>query len=260
MRITSLPTVCAMPGFCHGHGDKRDSTSLSIQDRDQGGLLVTCFVGCDRQTIIAALERDTGLTIWQAWTPTGATQGRFSRLAGVGGGTRTPKTTPAAAPDGGHGPDPDGPGGLAERRYCQGQRNRPSGLALAQHAESLEAGVSPAVVPPLAAGLGALAGQGAAHRRRFHRRPGGSTPGSVLPALPSTGPGLCRRSTPSTATRPESRSWTRTPAAMRCAESSLWAAFPAALDTSTITSASSLTCPGDPSTAPRFLRTWANGV
>ena len=70
-------------GFCHGHGDKRDSTSLSIQDRDQGGLLVTCFVGCDRQTIIAALERATGLTIWQAWTPTGATQGRFPRLAGV---------------------------------------------------------------------------------------------------------------------------------------------------------------------------------
>ena len=53
-------------GFCHGHGDKRDSASLSIQDRDQGGLLVTCFVGCDRQTIIAALERATGLTIWQA--------------------------------------------------------------------------------------------------------------------------------------------------------------------------------------------------
>ena len=75
----------AARGFCHGHGDKRDRTSLSIQDRDQGGLLVTCFVGCDRQTIIAALERDTGLTIWQAWTPTGATQGRFSRLAGVGG-------------------------------------------------------------------------------------------------------------------------------------------------------------------------------
>ena len=70
-------------GFCHGHGDKRDSTSLSIQDRDQGGLLVTCFVGCDRQTIIAALERATGLTIWQAWPPAGATQGSFSRLAGV---------------------------------------------------------------------------------------------------------------------------------------------------------------------------------
>ena len=30
-------------------------------------------------------------------------------------------------------------------------------------------------MPPLAAGLGALAGQGAAHRRRFHRRPGGAT-------------------------------------------------------------------------------------
>ena len=29
-------------------------------------------------------------------------------------------------------------------------------------------------MPPLAAGLGALAGQGAAHRRRFHRRPGGA--------------------------------------------------------------------------------------
>ena len=159
----------------NGHGDKRDRTSLSIQDRDQGGLLVTCFVGCDRQTIIAALERDTGLTIWQAWTPTGATQGRFSRLTGVGGGAPEPrKQRQRRPPDGGHGPDPDGPGGLAERRYCQGQRNRPSGLALAQRAESLEAGVSPAVVPPLAAGLGALAGQGAAHRRRFHRRPGGA--------------------------------------------------------------------------------------
>ena len=76
-----LPSPC----WVSGHGDKRDRTSLSIQDRDQGGLLVTCFVGCGRQTIIAALERDTGLTIWQAWTPTGATQGRFSRLAGVGG-------------------------------------------------------------------------------------------------------------------------------------------------------------------------------
>ena len=29
-------------------------------------------------------------------------------------------------------------------------------------------------MPPLAAGLGALVGQGAAHRRRFHRRPGGA--------------------------------------------------------------------------------------
>ena len=119
-------------------------------------------------------------------------------------------------------------------------------------------------MPPLAAGLGALVGQGAAHRRRFHRRPGGAPlplrlfvesvlavsqqdrrsgkptdlnislrellsrlyPGQRTPRPTEYGPGLCRRSTPSTATRPESRSWTRTPAAMRCAESSLWAAFP----------------------------------
>ena len=65
----TAPAATESGGFCHGHGDKRDSASLSIQDRDQGGLLVTCFVGCDRQTIIAALERATGLTIWQAWTP-----------------------------------------------------------------------------------------------------------------------------------------------------------------------------------------------
>ena len=78
-------------GFCHGHGDKRDSASLSIQDRDQGGLNVTCFAGCDRQTIIAALERTTGLTIWQAWTPTGAAQGRFPRPAGIPPETRKPR-------------------------------------------------------------------------------------------------------------------------------------------------------------------------
>ena len=71
-------------GFCHGHGDKRDSASLSIQDRQgqEGGLLVTCFAGCNRQAIIAALERATGLTIWQAWAPTGVAQGRFPRPAG----------------------------------------------------------------------------------------------------------------------------------------------------------------------------------
>ena len=70
-------------GFCHGHGDKRDSASLSIQDHQDGGLNVTCFAGCDRQTIIVALEQATGLTIWQAWASTGAAQGRFSRPDGT---------------------------------------------------------------------------------------------------------------------------------------------------------------------------------
>ena len=54
--------------------------SLSIQDHQDGGLNVTCFAGCDRQTIIVALEQATGLTIWQAWASTGAAQGRFSAL------------------------------------------------------------------------------------------------------------------------------------------------------------------------------------
>ena len=70
-------------GYCHGHGDKRDSASLTVQDRQDGGLIVHCFAGCDRRTIIDALEQVTGLTIWQAWAPTGTTQGRFSRPAGV---------------------------------------------------------------------------------------------------------------------------------------------------------------------------------
>ena len=48
-------------GFCHGSGEKRGSTSLSIADREDGqGVSVACFRGCDRPTIIAALEHTTG--------------------------------------------------------------------------------------------------------------------------------------------------------------------------------------------------------
>ena len=54
-------------GVCHG-GDSAPPKggSLSIWDQDQG-LGVRCFKGCDRRTVIEALESATGLTIWNAW-------------------------------------------------------------------------------------------------------------------------------------------------------------------------------------------------
>ena len=54
-------------GICHGHGDRPDSASLVIRDRSEGGISVRCWAGCDRQTIITAIERATGLVIWEAW-------------------------------------------------------------------------------------------------------------------------------------------------------------------------------------------------
>ena len=56
-------------GWCHGHGAASDSASLSICDipDPQGGITVNCFVGCDRRTVIRALEQATGLQIWDAW-------------------------------------------------------------------------------------------------------------------------------------------------------------------------------------------------
>ena len=54
-------------GMCHGHGDRGDSASLVLQDRPEGGLIVKCWAGCDRKTIIAALEQATGRNIWGAW-------------------------------------------------------------------------------------------------------------------------------------------------------------------------------------------------
>ena len=57
-------------GYCHGHGDNANSASLVVQDRQDGGLSVHCFAGCERRDIITALEQATGLTIWNAWDST----------------------------------------------------------------------------------------------------------------------------------------------------------------------------------------------
>ena len=61
-------------GYCHGHGDKRDSANLTVQDRQDGGITVHCFAGCQRREIITALEQASGLTIWDAWDGPGQAQ------------------------------------------------------------------------------------------------------------------------------------------------------------------------------------------
>ena len=61
-------------GYCHGHGDKRDSASLTVQDHQDGGITVHCFAGCQRREIITALEQASGLTIWDAWDGPGQAQ------------------------------------------------------------------------------------------------------------------------------------------------------------------------------------------
>ena len=55
-------------GLCHGHGDVSDSASLQIQDSTspEGGLVVKCWAGCTRRTVITALEQATGYRIWDA--------------------------------------------------------------------------------------------------------------------------------------------------------------------------------------------------
>lgn len=59
----------SLRGWCHGSGDKRGSTSAGVADKPEGkGLAVNCYKGCDRQTIIAALELATGQRIADAWT------------------------------------------------------------------------------------------------------------------------------------------------------------------------------------------------
>ena len=85
-------------GWCHGHGDRRTSASVVVQDRQHGdGLSVKCWVGCDRRTIILALEEATGIPIWDAWESTSV---GLSRRPQVGlprqtptRGESTPKTT-----------------------------------------------------------------------------------------------------------------------------------------------------------------------
>ena len=52
-------------GICHG-GESLPG-SLTIADRDRGGIAVHCFVGCERQTVIDTLEVATGWPIWDAW-------------------------------------------------------------------------------------------------------------------------------------------------------------------------------------------------
>ena len=56
-------------GWCHDHGSVSGSASVSIWDNPdpQGGVIVHCFVGCDRRTVIGKLEQATGLQIWDAW-------------------------------------------------------------------------------------------------------------------------------------------------------------------------------------------------
>ena len=70
-------------GYCHGHGDKRDSASLTVQDHQDGGITVHCFAGCQRREIITALEQVSGLTIWDAWDSSGQAQHRVSIPQGV---------------------------------------------------------------------------------------------------------------------------------------------------------------------------------
>ncbi len=52
-------------GLCHG--GQTLPGSLTIADRDRGGIAVHCFVGCERQTVIDTLEVATGWPIWDAW-------------------------------------------------------------------------------------------------------------------------------------------------------------------------------------------------
>ena len=52
-------------GVCHDGGHRPSGGSLSLLDGDNG-LVVKCFKGCDRRTIIEALEASTGLSIWDA--------------------------------------------------------------------------------------------------------------------------------------------------------------------------------------------------
>ena len=70
-------------GYCHGHGDKGDSASLTVQDRQDGGITVHCFAGCQRREIIAALEQVTGLTVWNAWDSPGQGHRRVSDPQGI---------------------------------------------------------------------------------------------------------------------------------------------------------------------------------
>ena len=61
-------------GLCHGHGDRGDSASLVLQDRPDGGLIVKCWAGCDRKTIIEAIEQATSREIWDAWKGSNSSQ------------------------------------------------------------------------------------------------------------------------------------------------------------------------------------------
>ena len=86
-------------GFCHGSGEKRGSTSLSIADREDGqGVSVACFRGCDRPTIIAALEHTTGWTLQNTWTRDDTRAHTFpQRSARVPGGRAGAHTRPQPA-------------------------------------------------------------------------------------------------------------------------------------------------------------------
>ena len=105
-------------GWCHGSGEKRGSTSLRVADRDGGGISVTCFRACTRETIIRALEAATGWRIWEAYSsaphrfptshskpsaPAPSTQATPARtspdMTGIASGTWAATTPIPLAPD-----------------------------------------------------------------------------------------------------------------------------------------------------------------
>ena len=57
-----------LQGICHGGTTPAAGGSLTLRDReDGGGIAVKCWAGCDRKTVIQALEQATGWDIWNAW-------------------------------------------------------------------------------------------------------------------------------------------------------------------------------------------------
>ena len=101
-------------GLCHGHGDVPDSASLQIQDHTapEGGLVVKCWAGCNRRTVITALEQACGLRIWDAWDD--------SRL-----GLIPPRTTPNGAE-----PPVSGASGSRSPATPETGQNGPSGVTV----------------------------------------------------------------------------------------------------------------------------------
>ena len=86
-------------GWCHGRGESRSSASLVVSDRPEGGLSVRCWAGCDRRTIIEALEQASGLKIWDSWDSTIYSERRFPAPARLTTDHATPDKPQKPAPD-----------------------------------------------------------------------------------------------------------------------------------------------------------------